>query len=131
MYFNNRITELTVDEYAFLSENFEFVNEKDVGNGVSYIVFNRKRNILNTVKKIVENELSSLEKELVLDFWGKELKVEDLAQKYELSRAAIYRNLNSAKKKIEKYLKYVLIYEDDVQRYSVSDFIEFIKGDLH
>ena len=64
MYFNNRITELTVDEYAFLSENFEFVNEKDVGNGVSYIVFNRKRNILNTVKKVIENELNSLEKEL-------------------------------------------------------------------
>ena len=120
-----------MDEYAFLTENFEFANKDEIKNGVGYIVFNRKRNILNAVKKIVENELSSLEKELVLDFWGKELKVEDLAQKYELSRAAIYRNLNSAKKKIEKYLKYVLIYEDNVQRYSVSDFIEFIKGDLH
>ena len=131
MFFNSQITELAVDEYAFLTENFEFANKDEIKNGVGYIVFNRKRNILNAVKKIVENELSSLEKELVLDFWGKELKVEDLAQKYELSRAAIYRNLNSAKKKIEKYLKYVLIYEDNVQRYSVSDFIEFIKGDLH
>ena len=131
MFFNSQTTELAVDEYAFLTENFEFANKDEIKNGVGYIVFNRKRNILNTVKKIVENELSSLEKELVLDFWGKELKVEDLAQKYELSRAAIYRNLNSAKKKIEKYLKYVLIYEDNVQRYSVSDFIEFIKGDLH
>ena len=131
MFFNSQTTELAVDEYAFLTENFEFANKDEIKNGVGYIVFNRKRNILNTVKKIVENELSSLEKELVLDFWGKELKVEDLAQKYELSRAAIYRNLNSAKKKIEKYLKYVLIYEDNVQRYSVSDFFEFIKGDLH
>ena len=131
MFFNSQTTELAVDEYAFLTENFEFANKDEIKNGVGYIVFNRKRNILNTVKKIVENELSSLEKELVLDVWGKELKVEDLAQKYELSRAAIYRNLNSAKKKIEKYLKYVLIYEDNVQRYSVSDFIEFIKGDLH
>ena len=131
MIFDGKITEIAVDEYAFLTENFEFANKDEIKNGVGYIVFNRKRNILNTVKTIVENELSSLEKELVLDFWGKELKVEDLAQKYELSRAAIYRNLNSAKKKIEKYLKYVLIYEDDVQRYSVSDFIEFIKGDLH
>ncbi|MBR2454987.1 MAG: sigma-70 family RNA polymerase sigma factor [Clostridia bacterium] len=131
MFFNGQITEIAVDEYAFLTENFEFANKDEIKNGVGYIVFNRKRNILNTAKKIIENELNSLEKELVLDFWGKELKVEDLAQKYELSRAAIYRNLNSAKKKIEKYLKYVLIYEDDVQRYSVSDFIEFIKGDLH
>lgn len=131
MLFNSQTTELAVDEYAFLTENFEFANKDEIKNGVAYIVFNRKRNILNTAKKIIENELNSLEKELVLDFWGKELKAEDLTQKYGLSRAAIYRNLNSAKKKIEKYLKYVLIYEDDVQRYSVSDFIEFIKGDLH
>lgn len=131
MIFDGQITEIAVDEYAFLTENFEFANKDEIKNGVGYIVFNRKRNILNTAKKIIENELNSLEKELVLDFWGKELKAEDLTQKYGLSRAAIYRNLNSAKKKIEKYLKYVLIYEDDVQRYSVSDFIEFIKGDLH
>ena len=131
MFFNSQTTELAVDEYAFLTENFELANKDEIKNGVGYIVFNRKRNILNTAKKIIENELNSLEKELVLDFWGKELKAEDLTQKYGLSRAAIYRNLNSAKKKIEKYLKYVLIYEDDVQRYSVSDFIEFIKGDLH
>ena len=131
MIFDSQITEIAVDEYAFLTENFEFANKDEIKNGVGYIVFNRKRNILNTAKKIIENELNSLEKELVLDFWGKELRAEDLTQKYGLSRAAIYRNLNSAKKKIEKYLKYVLIYEDDVQRYSVSDFIEFIKGDLH
>lgn len=131
MIFDGQITEIAVDEYAFLTENFEFANKDEIKNGVGYIIFNRKRNILNTAKKIIENELNSLEKELVLDFWGKELKAEDLTQKYGLSRAAIYRNLNSAKKKIEKYLKYVLIYEDDVQRYSVSDFIEFIKGDLH
>lgn len=129
MYFNNRITELTVDEYAFLSENFEFVNEKDVGNGVSYIVFNRKRNILNTVKKVIENELNSLEKELILDFWGRELTVEELSEKYKLSRSSVYRYLNNAKNKIEKYIKYVLVYEDNVQRYSVADFLNFIKGD--
>lgn len=131
MYFGHQITELTVDEYAFLTENFEFANKDEIKNGVGYIVFNRKRNILNTVKKVIENELSGLEKELVLDFWGRKLKVDELAQKYELSRASVYRQLNNAKKKVEKYLKYVLVYEDDVRRYSVSDFVEFIKGDLH
>lgn len=131
MYFGHQITELAVDEYAFLTENFEFTSKDEIKNGVDYIVFNRKRNILNIVKKVIENELSGIEKDLVLDFWGRELKVDELAQKYELSRASVYRQLNNAKKKVEKYLKYVLIYEDDVQRYSVSDFVEFIKGDLH
>lgn len=129
MYFNNQITKLTVDEYAFLTENFEFANVTEIKTGVSYIVFNRKRNILNTVKKVVENELSSLEKDLVSDFWGNELSVEELEEKYNISRASVYRYLNSAKKKIEKFIKYVLIYDDSVQQYSISDFLNFIKGD--
>lgn len=129
MYFGHQITELAVDEYAFLTENFEFANETEIKNGVGYIVFNRKRNILGTVKKVIENELSSLEKELVLDFWGNELTVEELAEKYKISRASVYRYLNNAKKKVEKFLKYVLVYDDSVQQYSASDFLKFIKGD--
>lgn len=131
MYFGHQITELAVDEYAFLTENFEFTNEDEIKNGVGYIVFNRKRNILNTVKKVIENELSALEKDLVLDFWGKELTVEELAEKYKISRASVYRYLNNTKKKIEKFIKYVLVYDDAVQQYSISDFFNFIKGDLH
>lgn len=131
MYFGHQITELAVDEYAFLTENFEFTNEDEIKNCVGYIVFNRKRNILNTVKKVIENELSALEKDLVLDFWGKELTVEELAEKYKISRASVYRYLNNAKKKIEKFIKYVLVYDDAVQQYSISDFFNFIKGDLH
>lgn len=131
MYFGHQITELAVDEYAFLTENFEFTNEDEIKNGVGYIVFNRKRNILGTVKKVIENELSALEKDLVLDFWGKELTVEELAEKYKISRASVYRYLNNAKKKIEKFIKYVLVYDDAVQQYSISDFLNFIKGDLH
>ena len=131
MYFGHQITELAVDEYTFLTENFEITNEDEIKNGVGYIVFNRKRNILNTVKKVIENELSALEKDLVLDFWGKELTVEELAEKYKISRASVYRYLNNAKKKIEKFIKYVLVYDDAVQQYSISDFFNFIKGDLH
>ena len=129
MYFGHQITELAVDEYAFLTENFEFANETEIKNGVGYVVFNRKRNILGTVKKVIENELSSLEKELVLDFWGNELTVEELAEKYKISRASVYRYLNNAKKKVEKFIKYVLVYDDSVQQYSASDFLKFIKGD--
>lgn len=131
MYFGHQITELAVDEYTFLTENFEITNEDEIKNGVGYIVFNRKRNILDTVKKVIENELSALEKDLVLDFWGKELTVEELAEKYKISRASVYRYLNNAKKKIEKFIKYVLVYDDAVQQYSISDFFNFIKGDLH
>lgn len=131
MYFGHQITKLAVDEYAFLTENFEFTNEDEIKNGVGYIVFNRKRNILNTVKKVIENELSALEKELVIDFWGKGLTAEELAEKYKISRASVYRSLNKAKKKIEKFIKYVLVYDDAVQQYSISDFFNFIKGDLH
>lgn len=129
MYFGQHIVELTVDEYAFLTENFELANDSDIENGVKYLVYNKKRSLFDTVRKIMENELSSLEKELVLDFWGKELTISELEEKYKISRAGVYRYLNNAKKKIEKFIKYVLIYDDSVQRFSVSDFLRFIKGD--
>lgn len=129
MYFGHHITELTVDEYAFLTENFEISDKSDIKNGVRYLVYNRKRSILNTVKKVIENELSSLEKELVLDFWGKELTIAELENKYKISRAGVYRYLNNAKKKIEKFIKYVLVYDEEVQHYSASDFLKFIKED--
>ena len=129
MSFTNRITEISVDEYAFLTENFELKNKNDVEMGVKYILFNRRRNIIDIVKKIFNNELTEIEKKIALDFWGDNLSVDELAEKYELSRASVYRNLNNAKKKIEKYIDYVLIYADAVKEYSVSDFLKYVQGD--
>ncbi len=129
MSFTNRITEISVDEYAFLTENFEFKNKNDVEVGVKYILFNRRRNMIDIVKKIFNNELTETEKKVALDFWRDNLSVDELAEKYELSRASVYRNLNNAKKKLEKYIDYVLIYADAVKEYSVSDFLKYVQGD--
>ena len=129
MNFTNRITEISVDEYAFLTENFEFKNKNDVETGVRYILFNRRRNMIDIVKKIFDNELTPTEKKVALEFWRDNLSVDELAERYGISRATVYRNLNNAKKKLEKYIDYVLIYADAVKEYSVSDFLKFVQGD--
>lgn len=129
MSFTNQITEISVDEYAFLTENFEFKNKNDVETGVRYILFNRRRNMIDIVKKIFDNELTPTEKKVALEFWRDNLSVDELAERYGISRATVYRNLNNAKKKLEKYIDYVLIYADAVKEYSVSDFLKFVQGD--
>ena len=128
MCFTNHITEISVDEYAFLTENFEFRNKNDVELGGKYILFNRRRNMIDIVRKIFDNELTEIEKTIALDFWHNNLSVDELAEKYELSRASVYRNLNNAKKKLEKYIDYVLIYANAVKEYSVSDFLKYVQG---
>ena len=128
MCFTNQITEISVDEYAFLTENFEFRNKNDVELGVKYILFNRRRNMIDIVRKIFDNELTEIEKNVASDFWYNNLSVDELAEKYELSRASVYRNLNNAKKKLEKYIDYVLIYANAVKEYSVSDFLKYVQG---
>lgn len=129
MYFENQLTELAVDEYAFLTENFELSSKADIQNGVGYILFNRKRNVINTVKKVIENELNDIEKNIIFDYFGNNLSADELVKKYKVSRATVYRHINNGKKKIEKLIKYVLLYETNVQEYSVADFFEFIKGE--
>lgn len=129
MYFSNQIVKLSVDEYSFLTENFEFINKEEIEAGVKYIIFNRKRNIIDTVKKVLQNELKEMERNLVLDYWGNNLSVDELADKYEISRATVYRCINNSKKKIEKFIKYVLVYDDTVRSHSVEDFLGYIKGE--
>ena len=128
MCFTKQITEISIDEYAFLTENFEFANKDEVEVGIKYILFNRRRNMIETFRKIFKNELNETEQMIALDYWGKNLSVEEIADEYILSRATVYRNLNNAKQKLEKYIDYVLIYADAVRQYSVSDFFKYIQG---
>ena len=125
-----RTTELSADDYIFLNENFEIADKSEIAKGVSYIVFNRKRNITKIVKSVLQNELDALDRNIALDYWGNGLNANQIAQKYNLSQAKIYRTLKSVKTKVETYLKYVLLYDEYVHRYSVSELMSFIKGEF-
>lgn len=123
-------TELSMDDYIFLNENFEVADKREVANGVSYIVFNRKRNIINIVKSVLQNELDATDRNIAIDYWGNGLGVNAIAEKYSLPKAKIYRMLKSVRAKVETYLKYVLLYDEYVHRYSVSELMSFIKGEF-
>lgn len=126
----NRTTELSMDDYVFLNENFEVADKNEVARGVSYIVFNRKQNIINIAKSVLKNELDELDRDIALDYWGSGLNATQIAEKYNLSQAKIYRILKNVRGKIEIYLKYVLLYDEYVHRYSVNELMNFIKGEF-
>lgn len=125
-----RTTELSMDDYVFLNENFEVADKGEVAKGVSYIVFNRKRNIINIVKSVLQNELDAIDRDIALDYWGNGLNATEISKKHNLPKAKIYRTLKSVRAKVETYLKYVLIYDEYVHRYSVADLMSFIKGEF-
>lgn len=120
-------TELSSDDYMFLSENLEVFSENEVSKGISYIVFNRRRNIINIVKQVLENEFDELDRSIALDFWGNEIKGSQIAKKYGLPSSRVYRALKNIRERLETYLKYVLLYDECVHTYSVSDLMRFIK----
>ena len=125
-----RTSELSVDDYIFLNENFEIADKGEISKGVSYIVFNRKRNIIKILKSVLQNELDVLDRNIALDYWGNGLNAPEIAEKYNLPQAKIYRTLKSIRAKVETYLKYVLLYDEYVHRYSVAELMEFIKGEF-
>lgn len=124
--FNDKITELSVEEYFFLTENFETAGINEINKGVSYIVNKRKRNIVDTVGKVLQNELNDFERAIALDYWGKEMTVEEMLRKHKISKSAFYRTIDGIKEKVEIFMRYVLVYENISKKLSAVQLLEYI-----
>lgn len=122
-----KIREMSKDEYFYLTENLELVDEKSVQRGVGFLVYNKKRRLLNVVKQVMQNELTEGERRLALDYWSGEYSLGEISQRNNITRSAIYRRINSIKEKLETSLKYVLIYDNDVLPQSTAELMNFIK----
>lgn len=122
-----KIREMSKDEYFYLTENLELVDEKSVQRGVGFLVYNKKRRLLNVVKQVMQNELTEGERRLALDYWSGEYSLGEISQRNNITRSAIYRRINCIKEKLETSLKYVLIYDNDVLPQSTAELMNFIK----
>ena len=122
-----KIREMSKDEYFYVTENLELVDEKSVQRGVGFLVYNKKRRLLNVVKQVMQNELTEGERRLALDYWSGEYSLGEISQRNNITRSAIYRRINSIKEKLETSLKYVLIYDNDVLPQSTAELMNFIK----
>ena len=118
---------MSKDEYFYLTENLEIVDKNSVQGGISFLVYNKRKRLLNVVQKVMQNELNEAERRLALDYWSGKYSIDEISQRNNITRSAIYRHINSIKEKLEASLKYVLIYDSDALPQSTSELMNFIK----
>ena len=83
---DEKIREISVDEYFYLTENLEPINNMTVQCGTAFLVYNKKRKLNYVVKKAIENELSNLEKLIAYDYFINNITANKIANTYHLSR---------------------------------------------
>ena len=76
----------------------------------------------------MNNELTETERNIAEDYWCNNLLVEEIAEKYKLSRSGLYRTVDVIKEKMNIYLKYVVFYNNDYPP-TKGDFLTFLKSE--
>lgn len=122
-----KIREMSKEEYFYLTENLEIVDKNSICNGVRYLVYNKKKRLLDVVNKVMQNELTEAERKLAKDYWSGELSLGEISKRNNITRSSIYRHIDSIKEKLETSLKYVLIYDADALPKSTNELMSFIK----
>lgn len=122
-----KIAEMSKEEYFYLTENLELVNEETIRNGVGYILYNKRKKLLDVVEQVMQNELTEEERKLATDYWSESYSLGEISARNNIARSAIYRRLEGIKKKLETSLKYVLIYDSSVLPHSTSELMSFVK----
>ncbi len=123
---DRKIMELTVDEYFYLTENLDMRDVSRINNGIKFLIVNKKRKLYNVVKEIIANELTAQEQQIVKAYWYDELSIGEIEEKLKISRAKAYRLLDSAKKKLDMAMKYVLYYEENLVPKTTEELLSFI-----
>ena len=124
---DNKIKTLGVNEYFFLTENFEFADKSEVQSAMGFIIMNKRNSLEKTVKSIIENELNENEKNVIKLFYYNGLDTLSISEICGLSRSSVYRNLKIGLKKIEKSIKYVLEYDGFSSKMPSEELVKYIK----
>ena len=127
LYENERIQQISTEEYFYLTENFEFVDARKCSESVRYLMYNKEKKLINTVRLVMENELSADERNMAVDYWYNKMSISDISKKYGISRSTFYRAIDVIKEKLNTSLKYVLLYADEIKPPSKEDFLTQIK----
>ncbi len=121
-----KIKEMSTEEYFFLTENLEFADADTIRDGVSYLLYNKKKKLIDTMDKVMQNELTDEERKLAFDVFGGEFSMGEILQRNHMTKSCVYRRIKTIRNKLEKSLKYVLIYESEISPQSVDEMMEYI-----
>lgn len=127
LYENEQLECLSTEEYFYLTENFQIVDSHSAKKFVRYLVYDKKKKLMDTVRQVMREELTATERNMATDYWQNKMSIGDIAEKYNISRSSFYRTLDGIKKKLETSLKYVLFYDNILKPTSKEDFLTQIK----
>ncbi len=127
LYETEQMYRISTDEYFYLTENFEFVDAKTTKENVRYLMYNKKKKLLDVVKSVIENELTEKERKIAWDYWYYKMSIGDISEKHHISRSTLYRTISVIKNKLDVSLKYVLIYDNAIKPPSTEEFLSQIK----
>ena len=117
---NGKIIELSYDDYLFLTEDLEFTDKAFVNKGIKYLIYKKKQRMIDTVRSVMNNELTEMERNIAEDYWCNNLLATEIAKKYKLSRSGLYRTVDVIKEKLNTHLKYVVFYNGVEERPAVE-----------
>ena len=117
---------ISTEDYFYLTENFQFVDVETRANQVRYLVYNKNKKVMDTMQKVMENELTERERGLAVDYWSNNLSINEITKKHNISRSSFYRMIDDIKNKIDNSLKYVLFYNDIIKPPSTAEFLSQI-----
>ncbi len=118
---------ITTEEYFYLTENFEVADARSAKKLVRYLVYDKRKKLIDTVRFVMNEELTTRERNIAIDYWQKKLSIGDIVEKYSISRSTFYRTIDVIKKKLETSLKYVLFYNEALKPPSKEDFLTRIE----
>lgn len=125
--YDEKIKELTVDEYFYLTENLEVTDRESVERGVSFILYSRQQKIVDIVRQVLQNELNDFERKIIKENLSDGISATALQEKYRIPKTTFYRCLNGAKQKLKASLKYVWLYDRVTVPDSVEDLLEYVR----
>ncbi len=131
LYTNEQIQELSTEDYVFLTENFRLADQNVTRECVSYLLYNKRKKLIDTVRQVINNELTTQERSVAMDYWSDNLSIRDLAVKYNIPRSSVYRLIERIKVKLDKSLKYVLFYNDAIKPPTTEEFLRQFKGEIY
>ena len=127
LYKNGQVECISTEEYFYLTENFEVVDKNSAEKLVRYLVYDKRRKLMDTVRTVMQDELTAKERNIAVDYWQNKMPISDISEKYCISRSSFYRIIDTVKKKLETSLKYVLFYNDILKPPTKEDFLSQIK----
>ena len=84
------------------SEMFEIIkyNKEGESNSVEY------RKMLRILRKVVDEQLSERQKQYVMLYYYKRMKITQIAQMFGVNKSTVSRTINRARQNIKRYMQY-------------------------